>query len=57
MQYMVTSHDRPQNYPLYSVNIGLDSFILFNNEKFSEQVTLTELMANREEYQNSLLDP
>lgn len=49
---MVTSQERPQNSPLYSVNIGLDSFILFNDETFSEQVTLTKLMADREEEEN-----
>ena len=47
MQYTVTSQDRPQNSPLYSVNIGLDSFILFNDEALTEQATLTELMADR----------
>ena len=49
MQYMVTSQDRPQKSPMYSVNTGLDSFILFNDEILEEQVTLTELMADREE--------
>ena len=53
MQYTVTSQDRPQKSPLYSVNTGLDSFIMFNDETFSEQVTLTELMANREEEVNT----
>ena len=48
MQYTITSQDRPQKSPLYSVNTGLDSFILFNDETLSEQVTLTELMADRE---------
>ena len=48
MQYTVTSQDRPQNSPLYSVNTGLDSFILFNEEASDEQVNLTELMADRE---------
>ena len=38
---------------IYSVNTGLDSFILFNDEKLSEQVTLTELMADREEEVNT----
>ena len=46
---MVTSQDRPKNSPLYSVNIDLDSFILFNQEILDEQVTLIELMADREE--------
>ena len=49
MQYMVTSQERPKNSPLYSVNTDLDSSILFNDETFIEQVTLTELMTDREE--------
>ena len=53
MQYMVTSQDRPQNSPLYSVNTGLDSFILFNDESFTEQVTLNALMADREEEEHN----
>ena len=43
MKYMVTSHDRPQNSPIYSVNTGLDSFIMFNNETPSEQAHLLGL--------------
>ena len=53
MQYMVTSQDRPQNSPLYSVNTGLDSFILFNQEILDEQVNLIELMADRKEEVNT----
>ena len=53
MQYTVTSQDRPQNSPLYSISTGLDSFIMFNDETLSEQVTLTELMADREEEVNT----
>ena len=49
MQYTVTSQDRPRNSPLYSINIGLNYFILFNDESFTKQVTLTELMVDREE--------
>ena len=41
MQYTVTSQDKPQNSPIYSVNTGLDSFIMFNDETLREQVTLT----------------
>ena len=44
MQYMVSSQERPDN-SLYSVHTGLDSFILFNNETFNEQETLTDLVA------------
>ena len=49
MQYTVTSQDRTQNSSLYSVDTGLDSFILFNEETLDEKITLTELKANREE--------
>ena len=48
MQYMVTSQERPKNSPLYFVHTFLDSFILFNDETFSEQVTLTELVVDIE---------
>ena len=50
---MVTSQKRPQNSPLYSVNTGLDSFIIFNDETLTEQVTLIELMADREEEEDN----
>ena len=53
MQYTVTRQDKPQNSPLYSVNTGLDSFIMFDDETFSEQVTLTGLMADREEEEHN----
>ena len=53
MQYTVTSQDRPQNSPIYYVNTGLDSFIMFNDETLAEQVTLTELMADREGEENN----
>ena len=53
MKFTVTSQDRPQNSPLYSVNTSLDYFIMFNDETLSEQVTLTELMADREEEVNT----
>ena len=53
MKYTVTSQERPQNSPMYSVNTGLDSFIMFNEETLGEKVTLTGLMANREEEANT----
>ena len=56
MQYTVTSQDKPQNYPFYSVNKGLDSFLMFNDETLGEQVTLTGLMANREEEEQDNVD-
>ena len=53
MQYTVTSQYTLQKSPLYSVNTSLNSFILFNDETFSKQVTLTKLMADREEEVNT----
>ena len=49
MQYSVTSQDRPQNSPLYAVSSSLDSFIMFNDETLTEQITLTGLIAETEE--------
>ena len=54
MQYTVTTQDRPQNSPLYSVNTGLHYFIMFNDETLSEKVTLTGLMADREEEEHKI---
>lgn len=31
MTYMLSSQERPDNYPLYSVHTNLDSFILYND--------------------------
>lgn len=31
MKYMVSSAEQPQNYPIYSVNSDMDSFILCNS--------------------------
>ena len=49
MQYTVTSQDRPQNSPLYAVSTSLDSFIMFNDEALTEQITLPGLMDETEE--------
>jgi hypothetical protein len=38
MKFMVTTQDRPHNYPLYSVHSDLDSFILYNDGNIQEQV-------------------
>ena len=53
MKFTVTSQDKPQNSPLYSLNTGLDYFIMFNDETLGEQVTLTGLMADREEEEHN----
>ena len=53
MQYTVTSQDRPQNFPLYSMSTGLDSFIMLNDETLTEQITLIKLMDDTEEEQRN----
>ena len=37
MKYMVSSLDRPNNTPVYSIHLDLDSFILYNEEEISQQ--------------------
>ena len=32
MKYVVTSEDKPQNFPIFSIHSDMDSFILFNDE-------------------------
>lgn len=32
MKYMVSSEDKPQNFPIYSIHTDMDSFILFNDD-------------------------
>ena len=32
MKYVVSSQDKPQNFPIYSVHLDMDSFILYNAE-------------------------
>ena len=39
MKYMVSSQERPHNYPLYCVHSDLDSFILYNDGDIDAQVT------------------
>jgi hypothetical protein len=39
MKYMVSSQEKPHNYPLYSAHSDLDSFILYNDGDMEEQDT------------------
>ena len=34
MKYMVSSEEKPQNFPIYSVHTDMDSFILFNDDSY-----------------------
>jgi ribonuclease HI len=42
MKYMVSSQEKPHNYPLYSTHSDLDSFILYNDGDFEEQIAQME---------------
>ena len=42
MKYMVSSLDRPNNTPVYSIHSDLDSFILYNEHEISAQVKGSE---------------
>jgi hypothetical protein len=42
MKYMVISHDKPHNYPLYDVHSYLDSFILYNDGDIGKQIVNLE---------------
>jgi ribonuclease HI len=50
MKYMVSSQEKPHNYPLYSAHSDLDSFILYNDSHTEEQGTqLTEDVTSQDE--------
>ena len=36
MKYVVSSQDRPQNFPIFSLHSDIDSFILYNVEQTQE---------------------
>ena len=43
MKFMVSSQERPNNTPLYSIHSDLDSFILYNEEDIDEKVNEIEI--------------
>jgi hypothetical protein len=50
MKYMVSSQEKPHNYPLYSDHSDLDSFILYNDGDIEEQDTqLMEDVSSQDE--------
>ena len=50
MKYMVSSQEKPHNYPLYSAHSDLDSFILYNNGDTEEPDNqLVEEVASQDE--------
>jgi len=43
MKYVVSSQDRPQNFPIYSMHSNIDSFILYN-AKQTKQITSNNIV-------------
>jgi len=39
MKYVVSSQEKPQNFPIYSVHSDMDSFILYNVETTREDTS------------------
>lgn len=42
MKFMVSSLERPQNYPIYSMNSDLDSSILYNSDNDKDKIIVVE---------------
>ena len=42
MKLMVSSAEKPQNYPIYSMHYDMDSFILCNSENDKDKITFVE---------------
>ena len=42
MKFMISTADRPTNYPIYSTPTDLDSFILSNSDHNENQIELTD---------------
>ena len=51
MKYMVSSQEKPDKSPLYSIHTDIDSFILYNDENLNEKVTVNEKTSIEEEEQ------
>jgi len=48
MKYVVSTQERPQNFPIYSMHSDIDSFILYNVESNQEN-TSENIMAEPKE--------
>lgn len=47
MKFMVSSQEKPNNYPLYSVHLDMDSFILYNDICLEEEVSDMEVKSRK----------
>ena len=53
MNYIVSSLDRPNNTPIYSIHSYLDSFIFYNENEISGQVQGSEKELDPPEHSHS----
>ena len=49
MKYMVSSQEKLDKSPLYSIHTDLDSFIIYNDENLNEKVIENEKKIEQEE--------
>lgn len=43
MKYMVSSEEKPHNFAIYSMQLDMDSFILYNAETDKKEITAKDL--------------
>ena len=49
MKYVVSSQDKPQNFPIYSTHSDMDSFILYNADIYNKAYSELLMAAETEE--------
>ena len=54
MKYMVSSEEKPQNFPIYSMHSDMDSFILYNAENDNKEITTKDLKYRSKDSENIL---
>lgn len=52
MKYMVSSAEKPQNFPIYSMHSYMDSFILYNSDHDEKEITAEELKYKKTDNEN-----
>lgn len=52
MKHMVGSEEKSQNFPIYSVQSDMDSFILYNEEMDKKEITTKDLKYRTNDSEN-----
>ena len=53
MKYMVSSAEKPQNFPIYSMHSNMDSFILYNSDHEKKEIIAKELKYKTADSENN----